>query len=532
MEREHNRPAVSMRLVIPSFVTSGLLAVYGMALFFGLAGEQSSTGMIFSGGALVVIIAVSIILSSLAARKVSSRAHETADAIRDVSKGNLERRMRSAVHDQFGDVEKYFNRFMDGMQSTVVRVAESSKQLSFASNTLDATGKQMLKSVEEIVSEVSSVAAASEEMASTSAEIARNCTVAAKSSAMVNESAVAGENIIQGIVVAMDRIGRRVKDSAGKIRGLGGRSDQVGEIAAIINEIADQTNLLALNAAIEAARAGEHGRGFAVVADEVRKLAERTAQATKDIGTTIQAMQSETKEAVASMEDGVREAETGVEETGKSGAALREILHQVNTLTSQINQIAVASEQQTATTNEITGNIQRISEIMGQASSNIQENSGASTQVAGLSMDLYKLMGKFNVREGRKGQVSGSPAEAMELVRKAAQYLKTNGKDRAFKEFNNPRGMFTKGELYIFCNDMNGVTLAHGQNVKLIGKNVYDLKDVEGKSFIREMTELARTRGSGWVDYKWMNPETKDVLAKSTYCTRLEDVVLGCGIYK
>ena len=532
MEKTQTRSAISMRFLIPSLVTSGLLVVYGAVLLLWLMGEQSAAGRAFAGGALAAIIAVSLALSFLKARDVSSWADETVDAIKDVSKGNLDRRMNPAIRNQFGDVGKYFNKFAEGMEGTVVRVFESSKQLSFASNTLDATGKQMLKSVEEVVSEVSSVAAASEEMASTSAEIARNCTVAAKSSAMVNDSAVAGETIIQGIVVAMDRIGRRVKDSAGKIRSLGDRSDQVGEIAAIINEIADQTNLLALNAAIEAARAGEHGRGFAVVADEVRKLAERTAQATKDIGTTIQAMQAETKEAVASMEDGVKEAETGVEETGKSGAALKEILHQVNALTSQINQIAVASEQQTATTNEITGNIQRISEIMGQASSNIQENSGASTQVASLSMDLYKLMGKFNLRENGKGQASGNPAEAMELVRKAAQYVKANGKEKAFKEFNNPRGMFTKGELYIFCNDMKGVTLSHGQNVKLVGKNVLDLKDVEGKYFIKEMTRLAETKGSGWVDYKWMNPLTGEVLAKSTYCTRMEDVVLGCGIYK
>jgi methyl-accepting chemotaxis protein len=532
MEKSHTDPAVSMRLLIPSFVTSGLLVVFGISLLFGFMEGQSVASMVFAGSAMVVIMAVSLTMSFFAARTTGSQTNEAVNTIKDVSKGNLERRMKIDYQDQIGAVAEYFNKFMDGMQSTVVRVADSSKQLSFASNTLDATGREMLKGVEEIVSEVSSVATASEEMASTSMEIARNCTVAAKSSAMVNDSAVAGENIIQGIVVSMDRIGLRVKNSAMKIKDLGGRSDQVGEIAAIINDIADQTNLLALNAAIEAARAGEHGRGFAVVADEVRKLAERTAQATKDIGTTIRAMQSETKEAVSSMEEGVREAEAGVEETEKSGNALKEILHQVNTLTSQINQIAVASEQQTATTNEITGNIQRISEVMGQASVNIHENSGASTQVANLSSELYKLMGKFNLEGNRKGPASGNPGEAMELVKKASQYFKTHGKDKAFKEFNNPRGMFTRGELYIFCNDLKGVTLAHGQNAKLIGKNVFDLKDIEGKYFIKEMTQLAEAKGSGWVDYKWKNPATGDVLAKSTYCMRAEDVVLGCGIYK
>ena len=532
MEKDYSNSSVSMKLLIPSFVTSGLLAVFGAVLLFGFMGNQSTACTLFAGSAMAIIIAVCLVSSFFTARAAGLYIDEASNTIKEASKGDLRRRMRSAPGDQLGALGRHFNSFMDELHGTITRVADNGKQLSFASNTLETTAKQMLKGVEEIVTEVSSVATASEEMASTSTEITRNCTVAARSSEMANESAIAGESIIQGIVTAMNRIGGRVKESAVKIKNLGDRSDQVGQIAAIINDIADQTNLLALNAAIEAARAGEHGRGFAVVADEVRKLAERTAQATKDIGTTIQAMQSETKEAVFSMEDGLREAEAGVEETEKSGSALKEILHQVNTLTSQINQIAVASEQQTATTNEITGNIQRISEVMGHASQNIQENSGASTRVAALSMELYKLMGKFNLQGDKKGPASGNSGEAMELVRKASQYFKTHGKDRAFKEFNNARGIFTKGDLYIFCNDSKGVTLAHGQNEKLVGKNVFDLKDVEGKYFIREMTQLALAKGSGWVDYKWMNPSTGDVLAKSTYCTRVDDVILGCGIYK
>ncbi|MGE5622057.1 MAG: cache domain-containing protein [Bacillota bacterium] len=122
--------------------------------------------------------------------------------------------------------------------------------------------------------------------------------------------------------------------------------------------------------------------------------------------------------------------------------------------------------------------------------------------------------------------------QAVALVKKAAAYLQANGKDKAFAEFNNPKGQFAERDLYVFVNDLEGNTLAHGGNPKLVGKNVMELKDADGKLFIKEMTELAKTKGKGWVDYKWPNPVTKAIEAKTTYVERAGDVLIGCGIYK
>lgn len=124
----------------------------------------------------------------------------------------------------------------------------------------------------------------------------------------------------------------------------------------------------------------------------------------------------------------------------------------------------------------------------------------------------------------------GSEKEAIALVKKAVAYMKANGKEKAFAEFNNPKGQFVDRDLYITVTDLNGVNLAHGANQKIVGKNVLDLKDADGKAFIREYVEVAK-KGGGWVEYKWPNPVTKAVERKKSYVELVDDDVVTCGVY-
>ena len=195
----------------------------------------------------------------------------------------------------------------------------------------------------------------------------------------------------------MEKISVRVREAAGTVESLGARSDQIGAIVGTIEDIADQTNLLALNAAIEAARAGEQGRGFAVVADEVRALAERTTKATKEIGGMIRAIQEETAGAVNSMEHGVTEVEKGMEASRKSGIALEQIVDAINEVTMQVHQIATAAEEQTAVTGEISTNIHQITDVVHDTARGAHETAAAAAQLSGLAQSLKALVGRFRL---------------------------------------------------------------------------------------------------------------------------------------
>jgi len=362
--------------------------------------NAASAKMTFAIVLLASIVAVLAAIPLLyTVRRINKSLSSLTFMIKDIAEGegDLTKRLDDSGKDEFAELSHWFNVFLLKLNDILVKVSSDTRELSSASASMLDTAKQIAAASENVASQGVTAATASEEMAATAADISNNCQSVADNSRGADAAAQSGAEVVRETLAAMDQIARKVGASAATVESLGQRGEQIGAIVATIEEIADQTNLLALNAAIEAARAGEQGRGFAVVADEVRRLAERTTEATSEIGGMIKSIQDETRVAVRSMEDGVKQVSIGSEKAAGSGEALKEILGQIASLNMQISQIATAAEEQTATTHEINTSVQRITDEVRTTAHGAQNAAASASRLSELAGGLEQLVGQFKL---------------------------------------------------------------------------------------------------------------------------------------
>ncbi len=363
-----------------------------------LAGEARN-GLIFSSLIAGCAALAALVFTFVFVTGITAPLKTMVGMLRDITEGegDLTKRLDADRGDEIGDVCRWFNRFVDNMHTIISQVSGTTRQVTASAAQLHSTAEQIATAAEEVACQSTTVATASEEMSATSNDISQNCSLAAEVSNRASDNARGGALVVQETLEGMHNIADKVRESAHTVENLGARSDQIGAIVGTIEDIADQTNLLALNAAIEAARAGEQGRGFAVVADEVRALAERTTRATKEIGSMIKGIQQETSGAVSSMENGVKEVERGMDSSRKSGEALQQILDAINDVTLQVHQIATAAEEQTAVTGEISSNINQITDVVQQTAKGAHETAKEASLLTGLAGELEQLVGRFKL---------------------------------------------------------------------------------------------------------------------------------------
>ncbi len=342
------------------------------------------------------------------ARNITGRVSQMVAMIEAIAGDDLSREdMQIRNRDEIGTAGTLLNSMKNNLKAIVQSIAATAERVASASEEISASATEMANGSETQKDQVHQVATAMQEMSATVHEVSENCNKASESAHKASETAREGGAIVGDTLTLMHSIADSVRESARSVQELGSRSDQIGKIVGVIDDIADQTNLLALNAAIEAARAGEQGRGFAVVADEVRKLAERTTKATKEIAEMIQSVQAETRGAVEKMQSGTQQVEKGVEVTAKAGGSLKQIIGQAEHVGEMVTHIATAANEQSSATEQVNSNMEQISKLVAESAQGAQQSAQACEQLSGLAFELQNLVSRFKLGSGPTGSASG-----------------------------------------------------------------------------------------------------------------------------
>mgnify|MGYP002783902904 CR=1 FL=1 len=369
----------------------------------GKASIEYATASVRTMELLAVVIALSAIVIGVAlsvwlTRSISrgiDRLVRDIEAVRETN--DLSRRADASGGDELAIVAAGFNAFVENLQKLVGEVVGTSNQVAAAATQIAASAEQMVSGLRKQEEQAVQVSAALQETSSSVVEVARKSADTAEASKRSGAEAGEGGKVVAETVEQMHAISEQVENSARAIEALGKKSDQIGQIISVINDIADQTNLLALNAAIEAARAGEHGRGFAVVADEVRKLAERTTKATEQVASTIQEVQHETADAVSNIKAGTERVTKGVALANDAGRVLEKIVTGSRNVEGMIQSIAAAAEEQSAATDQISRSLEQINAVTRESNQAAGQSAQAAATLSQQAESLKRLVERFRI---------------------------------------------------------------------------------------------------------------------------------------
>nr|WP_179179613.1 methyl-accepting chemotaxis protein [Pseudomonas sivasensis] len=348
-------------------------------------------------GLLVIATALTMLFAWLLTRSITLPISQALEAAEEVAEGNLTRPIKVDGNDEAGRLLAAMAKMQDKLRDTLQRIAGSATQLASAAEELNAVTDESARGLTQQNNEIEQAATAVNEMTSAVEEVARNAVSTSEASRNATTSAGDGRDLVQETVSAIERMSGDVQATATLIGELANESRDIGKVLDVIRGLADQTNLLALNAAIEAARAGEAGRGFAVVADEVRALAHRTQQSTSEIERMIGSIQAGTEHAVDSMRNSTERAESTLNIAKGAGMSLDTI----NTAIVEINErnlvIASAAEEQAQVAREVDRNLVNIRDLSVQSATGASQTSAASSELSRLAVDLNGMVGRFRL---------------------------------------------------------------------------------------------------------------------------------------
>ncbi|MCO7545296.1 methyl-accepting chemotaxis protein [Stutzerimonas nitrititolerans] len=355
--------------------------------------DMRNTALIVAG----IAIALGLLVAALVARGIVRPIRVAVDAMRDIAagEGDLTRRLEEHGRNEVAELGQAFNQFAEKVRRLVSEVAGSTSQVAAAAEEMSAITDEFNRDVAQQRHEIEQVATAMNEMTATVQDVARNAAQAAASAQAADREAQQGQQVVHETVSSIESVSVEVEHTASAIQRLEADSQSISAVLEVIRGVAEQTNLLALNAAIEAARAGEQGRGFAVVADEVRTLASRTQQSTLEIQQVIEQLQSGARNAAEVMHRGRGQVDSSVLQAQQAGSSLTSITIAVASISDMNTQIASAAEQQSAVSDEISQNVVNINQVADRVTESASQTAQASSQLAHLAVGLQTLVGQF-----------------------------------------------------------------------------------------------------------------------------------------
>ncbi len=347
--------------------------------------------------ATVLALAFGLVAAWAITRQIIIPLRQTLRAAERVANGDLTQSLPVQRRDELGQLQASMQRMTQGLRELIGGIGDGVTQIASAAEQLSAVTEQTSAGVNNQKVETDQVATAMNQMTATVHEVARNAEQASEAALMADQQAREGDRVVGEAVAQIERLAGEVVNSSEAMNQLKAESDKIGSVLDVIKSVAQQTNLLALNAAIEAARAGEAGRGFAVVADEVRSLAQRTQQSTEEIEELIAGLQSGTQRVATVMDNSRQLTDSSVELTRRAGSSLETITRTVSSIQAMNQQIATAAEEQTAVAEEINRSVMNVRDISDQTSAASEETASSSVELARLGTHLQGLVGRFRL---------------------------------------------------------------------------------------------------------------------------------------